>query len=139
MTLEEATEKFIRWGRNYYADRTLVIYVGYLAKFSVFSQNKEIKKVSLFNDVLGYAEAMRRSGVADNTINLTMIALRQLWRFLENATDEKLPFGREAIPVKRGVRAKSHLPILEEDLKRLVGVIKNTPKGVRDHAIILRD
>lgn len=46
-------------------------------------------------------------------------------------------FGREAIPVKRGIRAKSHSPILEEDLRRLVGAIDNTPQGIRDYAIIM--
>ncbi len=136
MTIEEALELFIRWGKNDYSDRTLDVYVGYIRKFSKFIGGKDISEVSLFDDLIVYAEKLRKQGSADNTVNLTMTALRQLWKFLENATGQKLPFGREVIPIKKGVRVNSHKPIEQKDFNRIVSFFDKHKKGIRDEAIL---
>jgi site-specific recombinase XerD len=126
MELTRAIEYFASWGHHNYSKRTLELYVGHLRKFAVFIGDKDIEVVNLFDDVISYALHLERTGHRDNTVNLSMTSIRQLWRMLANLERQlgiRLPFLGAAIPVKKLVVAKSHRPICEEDFTSLMQTI----------------
>lgn len=110
-----------------YSARTTEIYIGHLRRFSSYIKNKDIQQVLLYDDVLGYMRHLERRGINDSTINLAMIALRQLWKIMhgmERQIGIQLPFMVVMIPVKSGVVARSHKPIDEADFTKLLEAIQ---------------
>src|SRR4030095_9730196 len=108
MELTRAIEYFAEWGHHKYTSRTVELYVLHLKRFVAFIGDKPIESVSLFDDVIAYARHMERAGLRDNTVNLAMIALRQLWKALyglERQLGIRLPFMADVIPVKNLVIA----------------------------------
>ena len=80
MELSRAIEYFSELGHRKYSSRTMEVYVGHLRQFVEFVGDKPIEEVHLFDDVIRYTRHLERTGLKDNTINLAMTGLRQLWR-----------------------------------------------------------
>lgn len=130
MQLTRTIEYFSQWGHRRYSARTLEVYVGHLRRFVDFIGNKSIEAVSLFDDVIAYARHLERTGMRDNSVNLAMTSLRQLWKAMYNLERQlgiRLPFMAEMIPVKQLVVAHSHRPISEKEFEALIG-------SIADHA-----
>lgn len=127
MRFEQCIQYFHDWARQRYSARTAEIYIGHLRRFSSFIKNKSIEQIDLFDDILGYTRYLERHGINDSTINLAMIALRQLWKAmygLERQFGIRLPFMVDMIAVKSGVVAKSHKPIEAADFEKLLSAIQ---------------
>ncbi len=140
MKFQKCIEYFSEWGHGKYSARTLEVYVGHLKQFVAYIDNKDIEAISLFDDVITYVRKLERQGLADNTINIRMIAIRQCWKAmygLENQLGIKLPFSAEMIPVKSGVVPTSHKPISEKEFNVLITTLSE--KMVIDPFIKIRD
>ncbi len=128
MTFPEAINFFIEWGRRRYANKTLEIYVGHLRRFEAFIGEKPIEELNMFEDVLKYARSLEVKGRSENTVNLAMTSIRQLWKVLKSVEKQlgfELLFSPEAIPIKTVTTSKSHQPIVEEDYIKLTEAILN--------------
>lgn len=141
MKFSQAIEKFIEWGTEDYQNRTLEVYVDHLRRFCKFIDDKDIQKISLFDDILEYRRSLRARGISDSTINLSMVSLRQMWKIisaLEKQLGIELPFLWNVIPHKNGVVARSHPAITEQDFIKLLQAT-NTEKPfiqIRDGTIM---
>lgn len=141
MKFSQAIEKFTEWGTEDYQNRTLEVYVDHLRRFCKFIDDKEIEDINLFDDILQYRRSLKARGISDNTINLSMVALRQMWKIiaaLEKQLDIELPFLWNVIPHKNGITARSHAPVSEEDfIKMLKAANLEKPfMQIRDAALI---
>ena len=128
MEMSRAIEYFVQWGQRKYTNRTVEIYVGHLRRFLRYTGDKSIEEVHLFDDVIAYARKLEKGGASDNTVNLAMTALRQLWRAMFNLERQlkiTVPFRPEMIPIKNLVVAKSHKPITEEQYESLLLAIES--------------
>ena len=129
MKFNKAVDKYLEWGQRHYSTRTLELYVDHLRRFERFIENKDVEKIKVIEDVIGYCRHLEKRQVADNTINLSMIALRQMWKTLAGFERElkiKLPFLWGVIPVKKGIMAKSHKPVTPEEFKGLLVAINGS-------------
>lgn len=125
MKFSEGVEKYIEWGQRHYSARTLEMYVDHLRRFEKFIKNKDIEEMHVIDDVIGYTRHLEKRQIADSTINLAMISLRQMWKTLvalERNLGIQLPFLWGAIPIKKGVIPKSHKPVKIEDFRELLRV-----------------
>jgi integrase/recombinase XerC len=143
MQFSKAIDIFIRWGQNEYTSKTIELYVDHLRRFQKFVNDKPIENVKLMDDVIKYNEHLKRRGLAENTINLSMIAIRQMYKLLTSMEREiglQLPFLWGVIPVKRNILAKSHKPISIENYRKLLKAVgehsEQTFKITRDETII---
>ncbi len=141
MKFNQAIEKFVEWGTEDYQNRTLELYVDHLRRFSKYIKNKNVEKLSLYDDVIAYRRNLKARGITDSTINLSMTAIRQLWKLLaglEHELNIKLPFLWHIIPIKRGILPKSHPAISAENFFKLLKATKgSTPFiQIRDVAIL---
>lgn len=143
MHFSKAVSYFKRYNTNKYSGRTLEIYGLQLRRFCVFINDKEVEDIHLFDDVLEYQQQLEGLGRSDNTINLAMIAIRQLFIMLDNMEsqlDIKLPFKAGLIPIKKEVSVRPHEPITEEQFNTFINAIRTCEKTqpfirIRDEAI----
>lgn len=140
MTFSTAIDKYLEWGKHHYSSRTVELYVDHLRRFSSFIDNKKIGSISFYDDINQYIQHLKKKNIADNTINLSMIALRQMWKTLAALEKElkiELPFLWNIIPVRGGISAKSHKPVTIEQFNKILSGIdgKGTFIYVRDAAI----
>jgi site-specific recombinase XerD len=129
MRFDQCINYFEEWARRKYSARTTEIYIGHLRRFSTFINAKDIESVQHFEDVMGYIRHLERRGINDSTINLAMIALRQLWKAiygLERQFGIQVPFLADMIPVKSGVVTKSHQPIDVDDFEKLLVAVQDS-------------
>lgn len=139
--MDQAISKFLEWGERGYTPRTLELYREHLVRFQKFVKNKPIEKLRAIDDVVGYCRYLEKRSTADSTINLSMIALRQMWKTLiglERELGVKLPFLWDAIPLRKGVIPKSHRAIRPEEHYKLLESIGGTFSFVnaRDTAVL---
>lgn len=126
MQLTRAIEYFTTWGNRKYSARTVELYVGHLRRFVDHIGDKPIEDVDLFDDVIAFARHLETTGHRDNTVNLAMTSLRQLWKAmfnLERQLDIRLKFMADMIPVKNLVVATSHRPMGDDDFDKLLQAI----------------
>jgi site-specific recombinase XerD len=128
MELNKAIAYFAEWSSHKYTSRTVEIYVMHLRRFVAFVGDKRIEAINLMDDIVAYKRHLEKGGLRDNTINLAMIALRQLWKALycmERQLNIRLPFMADMIPIKKLVVARSHRPISVEQHAALMGAISS--------------
>ncbi len=130
MKLNQAINIFFEFGERSYANRTLELYIEHIRRFCDFVNNKDIEDIRVTDDIIGYCRHLERRGIAANTINLSMIALRQMWKILcglERELGLTMPFLWHAIPVKKGIMPRSHKPITADEFNALLGAINGKP------------
>lgn len=130
MKLTRAIEYFITLCHRKYSTQTIAVYMSHLRQFVAFVGDKPIEEVDLFKDVMAFSTHLEKTGHRDNTVNLAMTAIRQLWKAmysLERQLDIRLKFMSDTIPVKKLVVAHSHRPIKDLDYEALMQVISNEP------------
>lgn len=141
MKFSQATKTFYEIGQGNYSAKTLALYSDHLRRFEVFIENKNIEDIGVIDDVLNYRRQLERRGLSDSTINLSMTALRQMWKTLcglERELKITMPFMWYAIPIKKGIVARSHRPIETSEFKDILNEVtdKTDFQVARDNAIL---
>ncbi len=129
MRFEQCINYFQEWAHRRYSARTTEIYIGHLRRFAIFIEDKDIESIRHFDDLMAYIRHLERKGMNDSTINLAMVALRQLWKAmyaLERQLDIRLPFMTDMIPIKSGVVARSHQPIEAAEFDKLLIAVQES-------------
>lgn len=128
MKLNKALALFADYASEKYTPRTIEVYMGNLRQFQKHIGNKNVERISLFDDIISYSQHLRRTGRQPATVNLCMTALRQLWHMLfllERQFNLTLPFRPLAIPIRKLTITRSHQAITEKDYKRLMRAIES--------------
>ena len=141
ITIHEAISQFCAWGAHRYVARTLAIYVSLCRRFATFSDRTQIDQITVLDHILPYTEKLLRERKSEGTINLHLIAIRQLWRFVETVLADhynlRLRMNHRAIPIRGRIRPKHHRPFTVPEWELLQSSFsRETVADIRDEAIL---
>ncbi len=143
MKLQKSIDLFFAWGIHNYSRRTAILYTNIARQFASsidVMNHTNLCDIGVMTHIIPYAEQLRKRGIAEGTVNLHLISIRQLWRFCENVLCDNysisLNMRHEAIPVRK-VKANSHKPITPEEWDTIEHVFQSTTiKGIRDQLLM---
>jgi integrase/recombinase XerC len=133
MDILKSIEQFEEWGMISYTPRTLDIYTGQLRKFGEFIGNKDIQGIDL-SDVNHYWSHLKNRGYASSSIAYALIAIRILWKFLNQRRLVNLDYQLIKIPK---YTSRSFVWIDDEEVQKMFDKIGDkTFSNLRDKLII---
>lgn len=133
MTLLEALKEFTTWGIARYASITVSTYTDFLKRYIEFVGDKDISLTDI-TDVNNYYLCLKKKDYHDSSIALTMVAIRQFFRFL--FLRQLITWNYELIGVPKFV-SRSHMPIETSEARQMIDKIKTDNfYALRDKTII---
>lgn len=133
LTLNQALDQFIEWGSAKYAPRTVETYSDLIRRFIRSVGNKRVGDVDIIL-IQGYYVQLKKQGYHESTIAFSLIAVRQMFRYLFLRGVVKWDY--QLIPVPKYV-SNSHKPVGKEIVQTMINNINRKDFiGLRDAVIL---
>ncbi len=141
MTIHKAIDYFFAWGVHRYAQRTLIIYTQLCRQFANYQGDIDIRNITVMDHIIPYTQKLRVKGKSDTTINLHLIAIRQLWKFCENVLVDhynlRLHMRYSAIPVRGRIRPRHYKPLTAWEWEKIRNTFtRDTITDIRDESLL---
>ena len=121
--LKAAIKEWLEWGAcGKYSSQTIKAYRNRVLRFVGYTGKTYVKDLNS-GDCIAFYQEMKRNGNSTSTINLTMIAIKAYFKYLDIAYPSALSFNKELVPHGSVVIQNSPKPITFNEYRSLIEAI----------------